>query len=102
MQEPRSVRGISGVDLDVAIAFFERKGISRTIARSYGITLLETARASGRDITDIFRTTSSGQEVLIDDALARLNFLRPMTSQVGFRQQSEPIQNFFIRRSIIA
>ncbi len=95
-------KGISGVKLQTAISFFLSKGIPESLARTYGAALMDAAKATGKDISDLIIQVNNAQSInFTDDALASINIQRPKTAQIGYRQPGV-ISNDLITRTILA
>lgn len=93
--------GIAGTKFDVAVAFFESKGVPKTLARTYGAVLLETSKRTGKDITELVQVTSSNKLTFKDDSLTHINVFRSKTSQIGYRENISNTTNEFVLRNIV-
>lgn len=93
--------GINSSEFDILIAFFQRKGIPAQLARTYGIVLVEMSKSTGKDISEFFVNNQLSNDLQLNlEAIARMNFLRPKTSQLGFR--TDPISaNILLTRTIL-
>ncbi len=95
-------KGISGVKFQTALSFFLSKGVPESLARAYGAALMDAAKATGKDISDLIIQVNKSESInFTDDALASINIQRPKTAQIGYRQPGI-ISNDLITRTILA
>lgn len=93
-------RGISGVKFQTAMSFFLTKGLPLSLARTYGAALMDAAKATGKDISDLIVQTNNGASIrFTDESLASLNIQRPKTSQIGYRLPTQN-ENALVLRTI--
>lgn len=93
--------GMPGLKFDVAVAFFESKGVPKTLARTYGAVLLETSKRTGKDITELVQVTSSNKLTFKEDTLTHINVFRSKTSQIGYRENANTQNEFALRNIVI-
>lgn len=95
-----NIESVNSMKFDTAVAFFERKGVPRSVARTYGISLIETAKITGKDIFDLINNEEDFT-FLDDNSLVYININRPKTSQIGYKQDRTHFHNENIIRTII-
>ena len=94
--------GISGAKFTAAMSFFLSKGVPLSLARTYGASLMDAAKATGKDISDLIIQAENGGSIrFTDESLASINIQRPKTAQIGYRLPAA-IENELVLRTILA
>jgi hypothetical protein len=97
---PSSILGLSTVKFETIVAYFERKGVSQSLARTYGMALIEAAITTGQDVTDLIDLNTDNPNILSNDTLTHLNFFRNKTSQIGYNLADTDLQHQALKRTI--
>lgn len=97
---PSSILGLSTAKFNTIVAYFERKGVSESLARTYGMALIEAAISTGRDVTEIINLNVDGPNVFDNDTLTHLNFFRNKTSQIGYNLPGSNTEHDALKRTV--
>ena len=97
---PSSILGLSSAKFDAIVSYFERKGVSQSLARTYGMAMIEAAVTTGRDITEVIDLNNDGPNVFDNETLTHLNFFRNKTSQIGYNLQTVNSDHAALKRTI--
>lgn len=74
---------ISAAMFDSIVTYFQKKGVSESLARTYGVALFEISQETGKPIEDLIDINDFSTTVLSDDTIDKINELRSKTSQIG-------------------
>lgn len=89
----------AGKNIDVAISFFQKKGIPEQLARTYGAALVEAAQRTGKDVSELVKFDENNKPEFTDIAYGQMNVLRKKTSQIGYKTPSSG-SNEYINRQV--
>lgn len=84
--------GLSGSKFDVAFGFFSRLGVPEQVARSFAALAVTSEKELDINFHDLVYEGDEGL-VLTNLGLTQVNIYRPITSQLGFKAESNTLTN---------
>lgn len=91
---------ISAAEFDHIVTYFQKKGISESLARTYGVALIEVSKATGQAIDTLIDFNNFSETDLSGVTMATINRLRNKTAQIGYITKSDDLHQTQIKRTI--
>ena len=91
---------ISSARFDSIVAFFQKKGISESLARTYGNALIEISQETGKDVSELVDFDNFSETDLNETTVTTINRLRNKTAQIGYITDADDMHQTQTKRSI--
>lgn len=90
-----SINGLDWQKYEIAVSYFASQGVPETLAKTYGMAILETAKKKGISISELIHS----KEIEKNDysAIEYINQQRPEISKIGIRKDNNEIPRFVLR-----
>ena len=91
---------MSSAKFDYIVTFFQKKGISESLARTYGVALIEISQETGKDVSELIDFNNFSETSLTDITMTTINRLRNKTAQIGYTTRQENA-HYQIQRTVV-